>query len=75
MATDSATDMGVGMALLFGVVALGGAALTGINSYNYAIREAQGLDTANLLANSGLAFGVAVVGASLAIVALHVYDA
>jgi len=75
MATESATDMGVGLALLFGVLAIGGAALTGINSYNYAIREAQGLDTGGLLASSGLAFGVAVVAASLAIVALHVYDA
>jgi len=74
MATESATDMGVGLALLFGVLAIGGAALTGINSYNYAIREAQGLDTGGLLASSGLAFSVAVVAASLAIVALHVYD-
>ena len=66
--------MGLGLGLLFGVLALGGAALTAINSYNYAIRDAQGLDTGNLLATSGLAFGVAVVGASLAIVAIHVYD-
>lgn len=74
MTTESATDMGVGLGLLFAVVALGGAALTGITSYNYAIREAQGLDTAGLLANSGLAFGVAMVAGSLAIVAIHVYD-
>jgi len=74
MTTESATDMGVGLALLFAVVSLAGAALTGINSYNYAIREAQGLDTGGLLASSGLAFGVAIVAASLAIVAIHVYD-
>ena len=67
MTTESATDMGVGLALLFGVLAIGGAALTGINSYNYAIREAQGIETTGLLANSGIAFGVAIV-------ALHVYD-
>jgi hypothetical protein len=74
MATESATDLGVGLSLLFGVVALGGAALTGINSYNYAILHAQGVETSGLLASSGLAFGVAMVAASLAIVAMHVYD-
>jgi len=73
MTTDSATDMGLGMSLLFGVIALGAAALTGINSYNYAIRDAQGLETGSLLATSGLAFGAAIVAASLALVAIHVY--
>jgi len=74
MTTDSATDMGVGLGLVCGVIALGAAAMTGINSYNYAIREAQGLDTGGLLASSGIAFGVAIVAASLALVAIHVYD-
>jgi len=73
MTTESATDMGVGLGALFGVVALLAAGVTAVNSYNYAVREAQGLDTAGLLTNSGLAFGVAIVAASLALVAIHVY--
>ena len=73
MTTESATDMGVGLGALFGVVALLAAGVTAVNSYNYAVREAQGLDTAGLLTNSGLAFGVAMVAASLALVAIHVY--
>ncbi|WP_236039237.1 DUF7525 family protein [Haloarcula salinisoli] len=73
MTTESATDMGVGLGALFGIVALLGAGVTAVSSYNYAIRDAQGLDTAGLLTNSGLAFGVAIVAASLALVAIHVY--
>ena len=73
MTTESASDMGVGLGALFGVVALIGAGVTAASSYNYAIRDAQGLETAGLLTNSGLAFGVAMVAASLALVAMHVY--
>jgi hypothetical protein len=73
MTTESASDMGVGLGALFGVVALIGAGVTAVSSYNYAIRDAQGLETAGLLTNSGLAFGVAMVAASLALVAMHVY--
>jgi len=73
MTTNSATDMGIGLGALFGVVALIGAGVTAVSSYNYAIRDAQGLDTAGLLTNSGIAFGVAIVAASLALVAIHVY--
>ncbi|MDS0283151.1 DUF7525 family protein [Haloarcula onubensis] len=73
MTTESASDMGVGLGALFGVVAVVAAAVTAVNSYNYAVREAQGLDTAGLLTNSGVAFGVAMVAASLALVAIHVY--
>ena len=73
MTTESATDMGIGLGALFGMVALIGAGVTAVSSYNYAIRDAQGLDTAGLLTNSGIAFGVAIVAASLALVAIHVY--
>lgn len=73
MTTESASDMGVGLGALFGVVALIGAGVTAVSSYNYAIRDAQGVETAGLLTNSGLAFGVAMVAASLALVAMHVY--
>ena len=65
--------MGVGLGALFGVVAVLAAAATAVTSYNYAIRDAQGLDTAGLLTNSGLAFGVAIVAASMALVAIHAY--
>ncbi|WP_254271155.1 DUF7525 family protein [Haloarcula marina] len=75
MATESQTDMGVGLGLLFGIVAVGAAMLAAVNSYNYAIREAQQLDTAGLLLNSGIGFGVAMLAAGLALVAIHVYDA
>jgi len=73
MTTESATDMGIGLGAMFGIVALLGAGVTAVSSYNYAIRDAQGLDTTGLLTNSGLAFGVAIVAASLALVAIHVY--
>jgi len=75
MSTESATDMGVGLSLMFAIIALGGAAMTGISSYNYAIRHAQGLETSGLLANSGLAFGAAIAFAALAIVVMHAYEA
>ena len=73
MTTESASDMGVGLSALFGVVAVLAAGVTAVSSYNYAIREAQGLDTTGLLTNSGVAFGVAMVAGSLALVAIHVY--
>jgi hypothetical protein len=73
MTSEPTSDMGVGLGALFGVVAIVAAGFTAVTSYNYAIREAQGLDTAGLLTNSGVAFGVAMVAASLALVAIHVY--
>lgn len=74
MATGSTSDMGLGVGVVFGVLATLGAVLMGANSYNYVLRHAQGLETAGLLANSGLGFGLAVVAASLSIVAIHVYE-
>ena len=74
MATESASDMGLGLGVVFGVVAAIGAVLMGVYSYNYAIRHAQGLETTGLLTNSGLAFGLAMVAASLSLVAIHVYE-
>lgn len=74
MVTESASDMGPGLGVAFGVVATIGAVLMGVYSYNYAIRHAQGLDTAGLLTNSGLAFGLAIVAACLSLVAIHAYD-
>lgn len=74
MATESASDMGLGLGVVFGVVATLGAVMMGVYSYNYALRDAQGLDTAGLLTNSGLAFGLAMVAACLALVAIHAYE-
>jgi len=73
--TETQTDMGLGLGLLFGLVALGAAALMAINAYDYAVKHAQGLDTAGLLVSSGWGFGVAMLAAGLAILAIHVYDA
>lgn len=73
--TETQTDMGLGLGLLFGLVALGAAALMGINAYEYAIKHAQGADTAGLLVSSGWAYAVAMLAAGLAVLAIHVYDA
>jgi hypothetical protein len=73
--TESQTDMGIGLGLLFGLVAVGAAALMAINAYDYAILHAQGGDTSGLLVASGWAFGIAMLTAGLAVMAIHVYDA
>uniref|UniRef100_UPI00300F7228 hypothetical protein n=1 Tax=Haloarcula brevis TaxID=3111453 RepID=UPI00300F7228 len=67
--------MGTGLALLFGLVSVGAAVVTATNSYNYAILHAQELDTGNLLVTSGGAFGLAMLAAGVAVVAIHAYDA
>ena len=74
MATEATSDMGVGLGTVFGILAVLAAGMMGVYSYNYAIRHARELETTGLLVGSGLAFGVAVVAGSLAIVAIHVYD-
>ncbi|WP_241692874.1 hypothetical protein [Haloarcula limicola] len=74
MATQTKSDMGVGLGLVLGLVAVGAAVMTALYSYNYAIVHAQGGETAGLLANSGVAFGVAMLAAGLALVAIHAYD-
>ncbi|MFB6224353.1 MAG: hypothetical protein ABEH86_11860 [Haloarcula sp.] len=73
--TESQSDMGTGLALLFGLVALGAAVMTTVNGYNYAILHAQELDTGSLLVSTGGAFGLALLASAVAIVAIHVYDA
>jgi predicted Rossmann fold nucleotide-binding protein DprA/Smf involved in DNA uptake len=73
MATEATSDMGVGLGMVFGIMATVAAGLMVVYSYNYAIRHAQELETSGLLVGSGLAFGVAIVAGSLALVAIHVY--
>jgi hypothetical protein len=72
--TDAETDMGLGLGLVFGLVAVGATLLTTVNGYTYATRTAQGLEATGLQVSSGVAFGVAIVAAGLAIVAVHVFD-
>lgn len=74
MATEATSDKGVGLGMVFAIVATLAAGMMGVYSYNYAIRHAQELETAGLQVGSGLAFGVAIIAGSLAIVAMHVYD-
>jgi len=74
--TESKTDLGIGLALLFGLVSVGAATMTAVNGYNYAILHyVQEVETGNLLVTSGGAFGVAMLAAGVAIVAIHAYDA
>lgn len=66
--------MGVGLGLLFGIVAVLAALVTTVTAYQYAIRHAQELGTGSLQLTSGIGFGVAMLAASLCLVAIHVYD-
>ena len=74
MATEATSDMGTGLGMVFGTIAALAAVLMGVYSYNYAILHVQELETAGLQVGSGLAFGVAIVAGSLALIAIHVYD-
>lgn len=70
MATmSSKTDMGVGLGLLFSIIAVAAAVATTVFGYTNAIDHARVLQV-----NGGIAFGVAMLAAGLAIVAIHVYD-
>lgn len=72
--TSSNTDMSIGLGLLFSIVAMAGAAATTVFGYTYAVQHEAGEAARALQINSGVAFGVAVGAALLAIVAIHVYD-
>jgi len=67
--TSSKTDMGVGLGLLFSIIAIVAAVAMGVFGYAYALDHARALQI-----NSGIAFGVAMLAAGLAIVAIHAYD-
>lgn len=72
--TSSKTDMSVGLGLLFSFVAVGAAVATAVFGYSYAIQHAAGEAARTLQVNGGIAFGVAMIGAALAVVAIHVYE-
>jgi hypothetical protein len=67
--TSSKTDMSLGLGLLFSIVAVAGAVGTAVFGYLYALEHARAVQI-----NSGIAFGVAMLAAGLAIVAIHVYE-
>ena len=64
------TDMGLGLGLVFGLVTLVAVVLTAVNGYTYALN-----DVASVRITAGIAFGVAMLTASVAVVLLHVYEA
>ncbi|MFC7019056.1 MULTISPECIES: DUF7525 family protein [Haloarcula] len=71
MASNSpGTDMGIGLGLVFGIVALAAVVLTAANGYAYALNG-----VASVRVTSGIVFGVGLLAAGLSIVAIHVYDA
>ncbi|MFC6865058.1 hypothetical protein ACFQGE_16540 [Halomicroarcula sp. GCM10025817] len=71
MASNSpGTDMGIGLGLVFGIVALVAVVLTAANGYAYALNG-----VASVRVTSGIVFGIGLLAAGLSIVAIHVYDA
>jgi len=73
MATSTNSDMGVGLGLLFSLIAIGAAIATTVLGYNYAVAHAVGEAARATQINAGLAFGLALVAAGLAVTAVHVY--
>lgn len=74
MVTTTQTDLGIGLGLLFSLIAVGAALATTVLGYTYAINHAAGEAARATQINAGLAFGLAVLAAGLAVAALHVYD-
>ena len=74
MATTTQTDLGVGLGVLFSLVAIGAAVVTTVLGYTYAINHAADQAARATQIGAGLAFGLAIVAAGLAVIALHVYD-
>lgn len=67
--TSSRTDLSVGLGLLFSIIALLASAATAVFGYSNAVEHARALQV-----NGGIAFGVAMAAAALAIIAIHAYD-
>lgn len=68
MSATKSSDMGVGLALLFGALAVLGALASTATSYLYAVAGDHLMQTA-----SGVAIGIAMLFAGLTIAALHRY--
>lgn len=71
--TSSKTDLSIGLGLLFSIIALAASVATAVFGYSYAVEHAAGEAARTLQINGGIAFGLAMLAASLAIVAIHVY--
>jgi hypothetical protein len=74
MDTAASTDKGIGLGLLFSLVSVIGALLTGVIAYEYALQHAAHQASRSLQVNGGIAFTLAMVAGGIAIVAIHVYD-
>ena len=74
MTTTTQTDLGVGLGLLFSLLAVGGAVATTVLGYTYAVNHAAGEAARATQIHAGLAFGLSLLAAGLAVTALHVYD-
>jgi len=74
METRTRTDKGLGLGVLFSIVAVGGALATAALGYTYAVNHAAGEAARATQVNAGIAFGVGLLAAGLAVTALHVYD-
>ncbi|MFB6309444.1 MAG: hypothetical protein ABEH35_08950 [Haloarculaceae archaeon] len=72
--TASRSDLSVGLGLVFGLLAVGAAIATTVAGYTYAVEHAAGESATLFQLASGWGFGVAVLLASLAIVAIHVFE-
>lgn len=68
-APQAATDMGVGLAMVFGAFAVVASVVTVATSYLQAIHGEHAMQTA-----SGVAIAAAMVFAGLSVVALHRFD-
>ena len=73
MSTSTQSDLGVGLGLLFSLIAVGAAIATTVLGYNYAINHAAGEAARATQINAGIAFGLALLAAGLAVTAVHVY--
>ncbi len=67
--TKSGSDLGTGVSLLFGFVAVAAAVVTAGTAY---ASETQGSDTMQLL--SGIALATALIAAGIAVVAIQVLE-
>lgn len=74
MSTSTQSDLGTGLGLLFSLAAIGAAIVTTVLGYNYAINHAAGEAARATQINAGVAFGLAMLFAALAVTAVHVYD-
>jgi hypothetical protein len=72
--TETNSDLSVGLGLLFSLVAVGAAVAAAAFSHSYAIQHAVGEASRALQVNSGVAIGVAMLAAGLAVMAIHAFE-